>query len=288
MIRIGIVGSDNSHALAFAKLANIDRALGERCRVVGIWGADSAQAKSIAEEAQIERFVERPEALVDEVDLAVIVDRHGDLHAEHGLPFIERGMPVFIDKPFAIKLDDCRRMIDAARKSGSAVTSFSALRYAPAIEELAAALPELGAIKAAHFAGPCDFASPYGGPFFYATHVVEMALRLVGEDIESVRATRTGASVVVLVIWRSGAIGTFSLLGDAAYHFHATLFGATGMAAREILGGAHTYARTLEQIVHMAETGAVPLNEDQLLRPITIVHAIVESLEQGGSEVRLM
>lgn len=281
MIRIGIVGSDNSHALAFAKLANIDKALGDRCAVVGIWGADSAQAESVATEAKIAKVVERPEAMIGEVDVAVVVDRHGDLHAAHALPYLEKGIPVFVDKPFAIDLDDCRRMLDAANQSGAALTSFSALRYAPAVESLAGELPELGAIKAAHFAGPCDFASEYGGPFFYATHVVEMALRLVGDDIATVCAKRNGASVVALVSWKNGAIGSFSLLGDAAYHFHATLFGANGMAAREILGGGPTYANTLEQIVILAETGERPLTDAQLLRPIEIVHATETSLASG-------
>ena len=281
MIRIGIVGSDNSHALAFAKLANIDRALGDRCAAVGIWGADHAQADGIATETKIEKVVDRPEAMVGEIDVAVVVDRHGNLHAAHALPFLEQGLPVFVDKPLAISIDDCRRMLDVSARSGSALTSFSALRFAPAIETLAAELPELGAIKAVHFAGPCDFASEYGGPFFYATHVVEMALRLVGDDIETVSAKRNGASVVVLVSWKNGAIGSFSLLGDAAYRFHATLFGADGMAAQEILGGAPTYAKTLEQIVRMAETGERPLTDSQLLRPIEIIHAIEASLASG-------
>ena len=285
MVRIGIVGSDNSHALAFAKLANIDRTLGDRCAVAGIWGADPAQTTSVATEAKIGKVVEHPEAMIGEIDVAVVVDRHGDLHAEHALPFLEQGLPVFVDKPLAISLDDCRRIIAAANQSGAALTSFSALRFAPAIEELASSLPELGAIKAAHFAGPCDLNSPYGGPYFYATHVVEMALRLVGDDIATVSAKRNGASVVVLVNWRNGAIGSFSLLGDAAYHFHATLFGANGMAAREIVGGGPTYAKTLEQIVIMAETGKRPLTDAQLLRPIEIVHAIEASLADGGAEI---
>ncbi|MCC6703292.1 MAG: Gfo/Idh/MocA family oxidoreductase [Thermomicrobiales bacterium] len=287
MIRIGIVGSDNSHALAFAKIANVERTLGDRCRVVGIWGADAAQARAIADETKIERVVERPDELVDQVDLAIVVDRHGDLHAEHGLPFIERGLPVFIDKPLAIDLADCQRMLDSAAKSGSALASFSALRFAPAIEEIAADLPTLGAIRAAQFAGPCDFASEYGGPFFYATHVIEMALRLVGEDLASVRAVRHADNVQVTAIWANGAIGTFALLSNADYHFHATLFGASGMTAREIFGGGPGYTNALDRIVRMAETGERPLANDQLLRPIQTVHAILASLDAGGVEIAI-
>src|SRR5215217_7871954 len=168
MINVGIIGSDNSHALAFAKLANIDRVLGDRCRVVGIWGAEAERTQEVAREGEIQTIVANPEELLDSVDLAVVVDRHGDLHAGHALPFLERGIPVCVDKPFAIALDDCQKMLAAARRSGAAVTSFSALRYAPATDLVAAEIEQIGEVKAAHFAGPCDFESPYGGPFFYA------------------------------------------------------------------------------------------------------------------------
>jgi predicted dehydrogenase len=287
MIKIGMIGSDNSHALAFSKLANIDRVLGDRCRVVGIWGAEADRTQEVAREGGIETIVENPADLLDAVDLAVVVDRHGDLHAGHALPFLERGIPVCVDKPFAIDMDDCRRMLSTAQESGAALTSFSALRYAPATDLLAAEIDQIGEIKAAHFAGPCDFESPYGGPFFYATHVVEVSLRLVGEDIATVAAKRNGKSVVVTVTWENGAIGTYSLLGDAAYHFHATLFGSKGMVAQELLGGDSAYAEALNRMVQMAETGEPPLTADQLLLPITIIHAIQSSLANNGAEISL-
>ena len=287
MINIGIIGSDNSHALAFAKLANIDRVLGDRCRVVGIWGAEAERTQEVAHEGGIQTIVAKPVELLDTVDLAVVVDRHGDLHTGHALPFLERGIPVYVDKPFAIALDDCRRMLAAAQRSGAAVASFSALRYAPATNLVAAEIEQIGEIKAAHFAGPCDFESSYGGPFFYATHVAEVSLRLVGEDIVTVSAKRHGKSVVVTVRWESGAIGTYSLLGDAAYHFHATLFGSKGMIASELLGGDSAYAEALDRMVQMAETGNQPLTADQLLLPIAIIHAIQSSLANQGAGISL-
>ncbi len=286
MIRIGIVGSDNSHALAFARLANVDRVLGDQCRVVAISGSDPAQTADVAAKGEIATVVERPEAMLDQIDLAVIVDRHGDLHAEHALPFIERGMPVFVDKPFAIWLEDCQRMLDAAGQSGSTIDSWSSLRFAPSAAALARDAAGMGAIRAGHFTGPCDFESPYGGPFFYATHVIELALMLIGEDATSVTAKRNGKSVAVIVTWASGAIASFSLLGDAAYHFHVSLFGTDGMAAREITGGSEAYAEALKRIVRLvdgepARTGA------QLLQPIVMVHAIEQSLRDGGATITL-
>ncbi len=285
MIRIGIVGSDNSHALAYSRLANVDRVLGGRCRVVALWGDDPDRTRDVARAGQIPTVYEDPEELVDGVDLALVVDRHGDLHADHALPFLERGIPVYVDKPLAIRIEDCERILAAARRTDTPVTSFSALRYAPATDALVGDLERIGAVRAAHFAGPCDFEIQYGGPFFYATHVAEVAARVIGEDVESLVARRHGKTVAVQVAWTGGALATFSYLGDAAYHFHATLFGTEGMTAREILGGDGAYAEALRKVVDMAETGIPPLTDSQLLRPISMVHAIQQSLAGGGVTV---
>ena len=131
MLKIGIVGSDNSHAIAYSKLANVTKVVGDKCRVVGIWGQEEARTKEVAEEGQIETIVDKPDDLVDMVDAAIVVDRHGGLHLEHALPFIEKGMPIYVDKPFAITLEDCREMLKSADASGSLITSFSPLRVAP-------------------------------------------------------------------------------------------------------------------------------------------------------------
>lgn len=287
MLRIGIVGSDNSHAIAYSKLANIDKVAGEQCRVVGICGQEPERTREVAEQGQIDTIVETPRALLDLVDAALVVDRHGDSHADHALPFLERGIPVYVDKPFAIRLEDCERMLATARRSGALLTSFSALRFAPTTEDLARAVEGLGEVRAAHFAGPCDFESQYGGPFFYATHVAEIALRLLGEDVETLRAVRSGRTVAVQVMWSNGTLATFTYLGDGEYHFHATLFGTGGMAAREITGGDSSYAEGLKVVLRMIETGERPFTDEQLLRPIAMVHAVQKSLGNGGEEINL-
>lgn len=287
MLRIGIVGSDNSHAIAYSQLANVNRVTGDRCRVIGIWGQEPERTREVAQKGQIDTIVETPQDLLDLVDVALVVDRHGDLHAQHALPFLERGIPVYVDKPFAISLEDCERMLAAARQSGALLTSFSSLRMAPMTEVLAKEVKKMGEIRAAHFAGPCDFESQYGGAFFYATHVAEIALRLIGEEVETLRAIKSGKTVVVQVTWRNGTLATFTYLGDAEYHFHATLFGTEGMVAHEITVGDSSYAEALKAVLSMVESGERPLTDDQLLRPIAMVHAIQKSLEDEGKEVRL-
>ena len=285
MLRVGIVGSDNSHALAYASLLNVEKVAGEDVRAVAIWGQEAERTREVAEKGKIETIVATPEEMIGLVDAVFVEDRHGGLHAEHALPFLERGLPVFVDKPIAISLEDVGRIIAAANASGSFLTSFSSLRITETTDALAAQAANIGKIRAAQFAGPCDFASIYGGPYFYATHVVEIALRLVGEDVSSVSAVRSGETVAVNVIWGNGALGTFTYLGDAQYHFHATLFGTDGMVSSEILANHDGYRIALHQVLAGIKSGIRPYSDEQLVRPVAIVHALEQSLANGGATV---
>lgn len=286
MTRIGIVGSDNSHAIAYSKLANIDGRAGES-RVVAISGPDPERTQEVAGLGQIPEIVENPEELIGKIDAALVVHRHGDLHAANALPFLKAGIPVYVDKPFAISLEDCRVMLDAAREGDALLTSYSSLRWAPTTTELADQLDALGDIRVGQFAGPCDFESEYAGAFFYATHVAEICFRLMGDDIRTVRASRSGKSVVADIAFANDAVATFSYLGDAAYHFHATLFGTKGFAAKEIIAGDDGYAAGLNAFLDAIATNEAPLSERQLLTPIAFVHAMNTSLANEGRTVEI-
>jgi predicted dehydrogenase len=287
MKRIGIVGSDNSHAIAYSKLVNRDRIVGDDAAVVGIWGQEAERTREVAEAGAIPTIYDAFEAMVPEVDVVFVVDRHGDLHAEHVIPFLKAGIPAYVDKPLAISLGDARAIIEAANANGTFLTSMSSLRITPDTARLAEQAGAIGQIRAAQFAGPCDFGSVYGGPFFYATHVAEIALRLLGNDIESLTATRTGQTVVIDATWAGDVQATFTYLGDTAYHFGATLFGKEGVVSGAIAANDEGYEAIVTQVLAAIDAGKRPLSDAQLLTPIAVVHAIQQSLAQSGARIAI-
>jgi len=287
MLRIGIVGSDNSHALAYATLLNVERVAGDDARAVAIWGQDQVHTRNVAFKGGIETIVTDPSEMLGKVDAVFVEDRHGDLHAEHALPFLEKGLPVFIDKPLAISLADMGRLIAAANASGSFLTSFSSLRTDATTDAIAAQATSIGQIRVAHVAGPCDFESVYGGPFFYATHAVEIALGLIGDDLVTASAARSGKNVVVTAIWNDETIAAITYLSDAKYHFGATLYGTDGVASGEILANHDGYRTAIGIILDGMTSGARPFTDEQMVRPVAAVHAIQQSLANGGGPVEV-
>jgi predicted dehydrogenase len=287
MLSIGIVGSDNSHALAFASLLNNEQLAGDDARATCIWGAEKGRTQEVAAKANIDRTVASPEDMIGLVDAIFVEDRHGGLHAEHALPFLERGIPVFVDKPLACSLEDCGRIIAAANANNTFVTSFSSLRTCASTTALAEQVAGIGRIRSCQFAGPCDFESIYGGPYFYATHTVEISLRLVGEDVRSISAVRSGNMVAANVIWANDTLGTYTFIGDAEPHFHATLFGTHGMVSGEILPNHEGYRTACGLVLEGLTTGKRPLTDEELVRPIAIVQAMEQSLAKNGATIEI-
>lgn len=287
MLSIGIVGSDNSHALAYSSLLNLEQIAGDDARATCIWGQEPARTQEVAEKALIDHIVTSLDEMIGQVDAVMVEDRHGGLHAEHALPFLERGIPVFVDKPLALSLADCGRIIATANANDAWLTSFSSLRTCASTESLARQVNEIGEIRSAQFAGPCDFESEYGGAFFYGTHTIEIALRLVGENLRAVRAMREGKMAVIDMIWECGSLGTISYVGDAEYHFHATLFGTEGMACGEVIADHDGYRTALGIVLDALEHGTRPLDDRQLVRPVAVMHAMEQSLAQGGALVEI-
>lgn len=285
-MRIGIVGSDNSHALAYSKIANVEQLFGDH-RVTMICGDDEAKTRDVASEGRISEIVSGPMEMIGHIDAAIVVNRHGDLHAPNAIPLLEAGIPVYVDKPLAVSLEDCTNIIAAANTGKTWVTSFSSLKYAAETIELDELCSSLGAIRTAQFAGPCDFDSEYAGPFFYATHVADIMTRLMGHGIETVAAKRSGKNVAVTVAFENQALAAITYMNDTSYHFTATLFGTEGYAHREIVAGMSAYAAAFSEFVEAVEAGKPPIEESLLDVPIRFVHAIKASLDQGGVEVAL-
>src|SRR4051812_42033569 len=112
MLKIGILGSDNSHAERFAEILNrTDHPayLPEAdAKVVAIWGVEPERTQQVARDHLIEEVVATPEAMLGKVDAVFCVTRHGGLHLDLVRPYLQAGVPTFVDKPLATDPTDAR------------------------------------------------------------------------------------------------------------------------------------------------------------------------------------
>ena len=208
MYRLGIIGTENSHAMAFSRIINLpDAQTGKReypdVKVVGVYGPDEVSSKAIVEEAGAEFVAANPEEFFGKVDAMLITNRKGSLHSQYAMPFVEKGMPLFIDKPFTSNYQEAENLIKAAKEKGSKISGGSGCKLAYDVLMLQNSVKTLIA-GGNMISGSMNFAadpeSEYDGFFFYAPHLTEMALTVFGYDVRSVISTENAGSRIS--IWK--------------------------------------------------------------------------------------
>ncbi len=287
MFRIGILGSDNSHALAFAKLCNLPKEDGSYwfpdVRITAIYGHDDdpEHTKTVAEQGKIEFIAQKPEDFFGKVDAVMAVHRNGNYHVPQALPFIRAGYPVWLDKPVAISHADMQALREAVEKHNALITGGSTMKYNYEVLTLQNKVQsgQLGFVQGGAMNFPGNLNDPYEGLFFYGPHLCEMCLAVFGYDVKSVYAAALDPeNICVIAKYEDKQI---SLHFDGKCYFYGmAAFGDKGCAAVEV-DASFIYRLGFEKWVEMLRTGNMPLSLDKLLQPTYMIHAILKSLEEG-------
>jgi UDP-N-acetylglucosamine 3-dehydrogenase len=113
IVRIGLLGAGamgTAHAAAWASISN--------AKVVGVFSRDAARARSAASLCGAEAFTDA-DALIGNATIdAIDVCLPSEIHPAVVIPALELGKHVFCESPLALRLDEARRMRDAARRAG--------------------------------------------------------------------------------------------------------------------------------------------------------------------------
>jgi predicted dehydrogenase len=289
MIRIGILGTDNSHSVAFSRLFNVK---GEEhhipgAKVVAIFGPDAARNKEVAEQGEVPTIVKRPTDMLGMIDAAIVDFRHGGLHYKYAEPFIAAGLPTFVDKPFAVSVAHAKRMVDLAKRKRAPITSFSTIRLGPPVDNLKKALAGIGKVRAGIITGPGSSQSEYAGVFFYGVHCVELMLEVFGTKVQSVRAADYDGSVIATVGYRDGSVVTLNIVDKARVPFWALAYGSDGEAQYQRGQDFPSYYYGMKLFLKMIRTGKPPIPYSDLLLCVRVMDAIQKSMDAGGKEVVL-
>jgi len=242
MFKIGILGSDNSHADRFSEILNLREHPSylpdSGAQVVAIWGQEAERTQQVAKNGKIATIVDQPAAMIGQVDAVFCVTRHGGLHKELVLPYIAAGIPVFVDKPLATDPNDARAIVAAVEQAQVPFTSFSTVRFSADTLAYVAETQKLGGVRVGVYTGPATRRNIYGGVIFYAIHAIELMLTVQGTGVEWVQAVEGPAvdehgngNMTAICAWRDGGMATLELTVDAHYGFRAMALGKTGSCA---------------------------------------------------------
>lgn len=282
-VRLGIIGSENSHALRIAEMSNVAGRV--PMRVTHLWGEDQKSRAATAQAGQIPHVIDDWRAMEGLVDGVMIDQRHGDLHEEPARHFLSLGLPVFVDKPMTCRLETSLGLVRLAAAHRAPLLTFSSKPLHAAFQSFAADLRAGGGARALHSCGPANIRSQHGGVFFYGIHQVDAAVEILGTKAETVACHTSGKNAVAVILFSDGRSATLQLLEDGSPGFHWTAHLDDGRTmCQPDRSDELPYLRSARLICDLLEKGEVPFSNARMLAPIAILEAMGRSLESGRTE----
>jgi len=277
VIRLALLGVNTSHADAFATIFNgkPDQPPAiEEASVVAIWGNDQARVDALMATHAIPTQLANPADAIGSVDGVLVVDDTGGgaSHAELARPYLEAGIPTFVDKPMTTVYADAAELFSVAERTGTPLLSCSALRFAVELDAARETLAAIGPLSSVVSVGPGDW-------YYYGVHAVELLGAVVGTGATSVTRHAYAERDVAVIPYENGPIAVVETLRDASYVFELTAYGANGHFSFTVDDASGFYTNTMRQVVRMIETGQSPLAAAQTLEVLGILQAGVQSGE---------
>lgn len=289
-IKVGIIGLDTSHAIAFTKELNSATAKEDvsNCRVVAAYPKGSPDIESST--SRVPKYIEDVKGMgveivdsIDEllkrVDCVLLETNDGRPHLEQALPVFKAGKPVFIDKPLAGSLADCIALFAAAKKYNCPMFCSSSLRYGKSTQ--AARAGEFGKVTRCETTSPCSLEKTHPDLFWYGIHGCESLYAVLGPGCETVTRGKTAeGQIEVTGTWKGGRTGVFR---------EAKGYGGIAKTEKgdQEVGKYETYRPLVVQIVKMFRTKQVPIAADETIELYAFMEAADESKRQGGAAVKV-
>ena len=294
-LKIGVIGMDTSHVIAFTKLLN-DATTPDHVpggKVVAAFKSGSADIPSsidrVEEYATVMqrdfgvKFVPTIEELCREVDCVLLLSVDGRPHLAQARPVIAAKKRLFIDKPVGGTLRDAVEIFRLAKEANVPVFTSSAYRYYDSMIELKKAA--VGEIRSAISFGPAHLEEHHPDLFWYGIHPTEALFTVMGRGCESVMRTTSADSDTITGAWSGGRIGVLHAIRTKPLPHRVTVFGSTGFAEQK--SGADSYAPLVREIVRFFQTGVAPVPPEETLEIFAFMEAADESKRRGGSAVKL-
>ncbi|MDN3689361.1 Gfo/Idh/MocA family protein [Cyclobacterium jeungdonense] len=305
MVTIGIIGmsAGNAHPYSWSSIINgqFDHKLMEdagypavgdylkanqdtlgipSARVTHIWTQERRISQDIARHSGIPHVLARLEEMVGEVDAVILARDDPEHHVAMARPFLEAGIPIFIDKPLAFSREDLN-YFDQQQRSGKFLMSCSSMRYAHECRTLKTEINSLGPLQLITAVGKKDWKK-------YGVHLVEALFSSLDDPqpqwVQHVGETNQS---VVLIGFEQGMKATIHLFQDISGTFQLSFFGSKDWRLVEIKNSYAMFRDNMIEFIRSVEEGAPRLDFGKTRAIIQTVIAAQESFEKDGKVISL-
>ncbi len=282
MYKVAILGCENSHADKFLNIAASDEKYSD-VEFVGVYSYDEKAGEKMRAKYGV-HVAQAPDEFVGKVDGIIITARHGSNHLPYALPYIQSGIPLFIDKPITVTADDAKCFKRLLIENKNKFTGGSSCIHSPIVKELAKEVKNgsLGKISGGFVRAPIYSDSEYDGIYFYAQHGIQMMTEIFGCSVISVDARRLGETVNASFRYDGFYVNILFTEHSGAYFVSVSGSSHTPCGEPEITDD--LFAEELSRFHELLHGGECSCSIDEFFAPVYIMNALEMSLNSGKEE----
>ena len=297
VVRVGIIGLDTSHAIAFTKIMNVDKGPeteGFRMVAAYQWGSKDIVSStnrypkyvSQVKEMGVE-IVPTIDDLIAKVDCICLETNDGREHLWQAEKVFRAGKPCFIDKPLAHNLRDALKIYELGKRYGAKYFSSSALRFSDVAVKARAG--EYGRIRGAALISPAplEVQGTHNYYSWYGIHGFEPLVAIMGQGAEKVSCFRNDTDDVINATWKDGRMGELRLMRNH-WIYSGYVMPEKPKDSKNplvVFGGYQGYQPLLKEIIRFFRTGIVPFPPEETLEIFALMEAAEMSAKRGGEPV---
>lgn len=237
----------------------------DNARVTHVWTHDPDLSRQIAKAACIDSVCDHPDDLIGQVDAVLLARDDAETHLQYATPFLKAGLPIYVDKPLALSLDEAKALINLQIYPGQ-LFSCSALRYAPELQLDAGQRARIGEIRCVAATVPKDWDK-------YAVHVIEPMLRLAPGRGRLLKHSRwqNADRIVVHTEFESGIECQVGTYGTLPVPISFRVMGTTGYCDLQFSDTFRAFRATLQDFVDGIRARDVRIAPQEMLDVVEII-----------------
>ena len=233
--------------------------------VTHVWTQDPERSAQIARACHIGKVIADPFDMIGEVDGVLLARDDAETHLHFARPFLEAGLPVYIDKPMALSLAEAETLFALGARPGQ-LFSCSALRYARELQLSAADRHHIGTLRRIEATTPKYWDN-------YAVHIIEPVRVMLDEDdrIEDSQLDRSGDVTRLSLRWASGVETVLNAMGDAPVPITFRVSGDKGERELKFSDTFPAFKQALQQFVRGIIGGCDQIERSSTLDVVRII-----------------